>query len=508
MISLPDGGRFEILQKLATGGMAQIYLARKASAAGLERLVVLKRILPHLSEDARFVEMFTQEARLAALLVHPNVAQVYDMGRDAEGNLYYAMEYVEGLDLRAIVKKYKRPLPLDIILAAIAGSAAGLHYAHTLKDPRGNPLDVVHRDVTPSNLMITYDGGVKVVDFGVAKAALEGRESTAVGVLKGKVPYMSPEQVTSTEQVDGRSDVFSLGVCLWELTTHRRLFRRDSQIESIRAIADKDAPPPSTVAKDYPEELERIVLKALARDREARYPTARALQADIEAFAVSQRLNLSSTRVAAFMDEFFSAERDAGARMLSSPGASHGSDLVTTANPTSVSESLTTSLVTPKPVPLEAEPQSGPPRGLLIAGALALMLAGGGVGYMVLSDDEPASAADAQGEGSAAEAEAAPPAVVADPSESGTLAPDSASETGTAAPNLAQDPALPAVDEDPEGDPQADPDSEDDDDDLDLEPEPESVDPTPAITKKSSSRAKKKKKTKKAWNKNALLPPG
>lgn len=315
-------GGYRIIRKLAVGGMAEIFLARLEAAHGFTKQVVLKRLLPHLCEDPSFVAMFLHEARLAAGLSHPNIAQVFDIG-ESEGRLHYAMEYVHGPDLRDVAKRIHargQTPPLDLVIGVCIGVAAGLHYAHTARDDAGRDLAIVHRDVTPSNVVVTYGGVAKLLDFGVAKAQLDDRESTAVGVLKGKLPYMSPEQIECTSALDGRSDVFSLGVMLWELSTLHRLYRCGSPAETVRRITSEDAPPPSSVCDDYPPALEAIVLRALARDREQRYASAFELQRALELFALDHQLVTSGSRIAELMAELFADElEDERARLEAEP---------------------------------------------------------------------------------------------------------------------------------------------------------------------------------------------
>ncbi len=294
-------GKYELIRRLATGGMAEIYLARAAAIEGFEKRVVLKRILPQHADNQAFIRMFLAEARLAATLHHPNVVQVYDIGED-DGTYFFAMEHVEGVDLRELLRSAhsaSRPIPLQHILHFVVGICAGLHYAHDKRDDNGELLDIVHRDVSPSNVLITFDGGVKVVDFGIAKAS---NVSTTAGTLKGKIPYMSPEQCRS-EPLDRRSDVFSIGTLLWELTTGQRLFRGDNELALIGKVARGDVPPPSSVREPYPPGLEPIVLKALAADVEHRYATALELQLALEDFAHEAGLPLSAARAKPFVRE-------------------------------------------------------------------------------------------------------------------------------------------------------------------------------------------------------------
>jgi len=292
-------GKYQLVRRLATGGMAEIYLARAASIEGFEKLVVLKRILPQYAENAAFIRMFLAEARLAATLHHPNVVQVYDIGED-DGAYFFAMEYVQGVDLRQLVgatRRAGRELPLQHALTVIAGVCAGLHYAHEKKDPSGAPLGIVHRDISPSNVLVTFDGGVKVVDFGVAKVA---NVSTTAGTLKGKIPYMSPEQCRSAP-LDRRSDVFSIGTMLWELTCGRRLFQAENELALLNVVARGEVTAPSKLRPDYPPGLEAIVLRALAVDVEARFQSAQELQLALEDFAHESHLPLSDARLQRFV---------------------------------------------------------------------------------------------------------------------------------------------------------------------------------------------------------------
>jgi serine/threonine protein kinase len=296
---------------LAIGGMAELFLAEVQGLGGFHKQVVLKRILPQLAENAQFVRMFLDEARLAATLHHPNIAQVYDIGRDGS-SYFFSMEYVEGRDLRDVCRAFLRRgerLPLEHACTIIAQAAAGLHYAHEKLGPDGEPLHVVHRDVSPANVLVTYEGGVKIVDFGVAKARTQQSETRA-GTLKGKIAYMSPEQCRG-EPLDRRSDVFALGILLFELSTGTRLFRGDSEFKVMSRIVNEDAPAPSTRREGYPPGLDAIVKKALARDRNDRYATAEELQLAIEELARDLGMKLSSVALGQYMRDLFRAEIEA-----------------------------------------------------------------------------------------------------------------------------------------------------------------------------------------------------
>jgi serine/threonine protein kinase len=301
-------GKYQLLRRIAMGGMAELFLARATAIHGFEKLMVLKRILPQHAESEDFIRMFLLEAKLAATLHHPNIVQVYDIGED-EGTCFFTMEYVQGQDLRKLVRaarKAERALPLEHILHIVMGVAAGLHHAHEKLGIDGRPLGIVHRDVSPSNVLVTYEGGVKIVDFGIAKASA-AQSGTVAGTLKGKIPYMSPEQCRG-ESVDRRSDIFSIGTLLWELTTGARLFTGENEFSIINRVAAGAVPLPTSVRPDYPPELEAIVMRALTADREQRYASALDLQIDLEDFAREARLPVSSARMAKFMRELFSEE--------------------------------------------------------------------------------------------------------------------------------------------------------------------------------------------------------
>src|SRR3954464_14026988 len=265
---------YQILAKLAAGGMAEIFLARGEGVAGVERYCVLKRILRDRATDVHFVRMFLDEARLAAQLQHPNIAQVYDIGKLGD-SYFFTMEYVHGETVRALLHRaqgLRRKLPINCVLTIAAGTAAGLHHAHARLGAGGRALGIVHRDVSPSNLMVSYEGGVKVVDFGVAKAADRPQE-TKSGTVKGKISYLSPEQCKG-KRVDRRSDLFSLGICFWEMLTTERLYKRASDFENMSAIVPEDTPPPSSRRPDVPPEIDELVLRLLAKSPDDRFQTA------------------------------------------------------------------------------------------------------------------------------------------------------------------------------------------------------------------------------------------
>jgi len=296
---------YEILAKLATGGMAEIFLARGNSTAGVERYVVLKRILRHRAHDQAFVRMFLDEARLAAQLQHPNIAQVYDIGKLGD-SYFFTMEYVHGETVRLLLQRshaLRSPIPISSVLVVAAGTAAGLHHAHERIGLDGKPLGIVHRDVSPSNLMVSYEGNVKVVDFGVAKAAHRSQE-TRSGTVKGKISYLSPEQCRGAS-MDRRSDLFSVGIVLWEMLTLERLYKRNSDFDAMAAIVSEETPPPSSRRPEISPELDALVLRLLAKDPDDRYQTADELHEAIETIAVRLNTTLSSAALARYVRDLF-----------------------------------------------------------------------------------------------------------------------------------------------------------------------------------------------------------
>ena len=296
---------YVILAKLATGGMAELFLARNESGAGVERYVVLKRVLSHRANDASFVNMFLDEARLAAQLQHPNIAQVYDTG--VLGDAYFfTMEYVHGETVREVMHRgydERLAIPIGCALTIAAGAAAGLHHAHERIGVDGRPLGIVHRDVSPSNVMVSYEGHVKIVDFGVAKAARRSSE-TQSGTVKGKIAYLSPEQCRG-RVVDRRSDLFSLGIVLWEMIAGDRLFKHETDYEIMDAIIKEPAPLLSSVRDDVPPAVDALVLRLLAKDPAERFQSGDALLEAIEEASVAVGAPLSTAALGRFMRELF-----------------------------------------------------------------------------------------------------------------------------------------------------------------------------------------------------------
>jgi serine/threonine-protein kinase len=263
-------GRHQVVGYIATGGMAELYLGKEQSG----RPIVIKRILPHLARQPSFVSMFVDEARIGALAKHPNLVEVHELGQVGT-DLFLVMEYLVGENLAGLVRRLVRRgvrIPYGLAAYIVAEVCDGLHAAHEMTDEHGQRLDLVHRDVSPQNIFVTYGGEVKLLDFGVATAQYRLTQ-TASGEVKGKYAYMSPEQCRG-EVLDQRSDIFALGTVLYELTTQHRLFKRANELQAMKAICEQPIPRPSAVAEDYPRSLEVVCTRALAHDRRDRYATA------------------------------------------------------------------------------------------------------------------------------------------------------------------------------------------------------------------------------------------
>jgi serine/threonine-protein kinase len=302
-------GKYELISRLAAGGMAEIFLARTKSIQGFEKYLVIKKILRNRTSDPEFVRMFLDEARVAATLDHPNIVQIYDVGH-VDSEYFIAMEYLRGHNLIEIVRAgaklgYSKP-PLEHVMSVLTGVCAGLHYAHDKRDFQGRPLDIVHRDVTPQNIVVSFDGAVKIVDFGIAKAATREVETLA-GTLKGKIGYMSPEQCRG-QSVDRRSDLFAVGIILYELTTGKRLYHERSDFETLKKIIEGPVPSPRDILPFYPAALNAIVSRCLQKNAEDRYQTARDLHADLDAFARDNQLVTGTVPLAQYMERVFADE--------------------------------------------------------------------------------------------------------------------------------------------------------------------------------------------------------
>ena len=301
-------GKFILLERVSVGGMAEVYRAKLLNAPDFERFFAIKRILPHLAADKDFVTMFINEAKVAVELEHPNVCQIYELGRLGQSH-YIAMEYIAGRDVQAIqsyYRKHKKIMSISQACFIIAQAAQGLDYAHRAVDASGQPLGLVHRDVSPQNLLVTYDGVVKLIDFGVSKAARKTTHSKS-GVLKGKFSYMSPEQAVDGP-IDHRSDIFALGVVFWELLTGRRLFQSESEFAILEMISECKIEKPSKYNRMIPEAVERICMKALEKDVSKRYAWASEMVIDLLEFINSCKTPFTQWHLQTWMCKAFEAE--------------------------------------------------------------------------------------------------------------------------------------------------------------------------------------------------------
>ncbi|MDB4945614.1 MAG: serine/threonine protein kinase [Labilithrix sp.] len=275
-------GRYELLVPIARGGMARVWAARLHGQRGFQKLVAIKVILPHLAQEPEFERMFLDEARIASGVHHPNVCEIYELGEE-QRTLYLVMEWVSGDSFSRVLRASGRTEAVDprVVARIVADACAGLHAAHELTDDDGRPMGVVHRDLSPHNILLTADGTAKVCDFGVAKALGQLHEATSAGQLKGKIAYMAPEQITGSD-VDRRSDVFSMGCVLYEATTGVRPFRGEGDHQVMHAVLKGEVAPPTTLVRGYPMELERIVMRALAPKPLLRFPTAERMRFALE----------------------------------------------------------------------------------------------------------------------------------------------------------------------------------------------------------------------------------
>ena len=301
-------GKYFLIDKVAVGGMAEVFRAKTFSHGGFEKLLVIKRILQHLGDNGEFVEMFIDEAKISVMLQHPNIVQIYDFGKCRE-NYFIAMECVEGKDLKIILRKLaerRKLLPVEYAVYLAHEVCKGLDYAHKKKSIKGEPMGIVHRDMSPSNMIVSYNGEVKIADFGIAKAEIS-IYNTKDGVLKGKFEYMAPEQASGLP-VDQRADLFAVGIMLHEMLTGRRLFKSESEIRTLERIKAADAKPPSATNPSIPARLDEIVMRALSRDPKDRYQDAKELQTDLLEFMYPATPDLTRESLAHFMQQLFITE--------------------------------------------------------------------------------------------------------------------------------------------------------------------------------------------------------
>ena len=295
-------GQYEILERIASGGMAELYKAKRTGVEGFQKIVAIKKILPHLADDEDFITMFADEAKLAAQLNHPNIIHIYDLGKIQAGGYFIAMEYVDGRDLRGIQRSARElgvPLPVPLAVYIASKVASALDYAHRRRDAEGHELNIVHRDVSPQNILISYEGDIKLCDFGIAKAASKASQ-TQSGALKGKLQYMSPEQAWG-KAIDRRSDLFSLGVVLHELLTGERLFPGDTDIQMLEKVRSAEVAPPSRGNPEVPHNLDTVVLRALAKEPDERYANASDLLRDLDSVLYSYSPAPGSADVAIYL---------------------------------------------------------------------------------------------------------------------------------------------------------------------------------------------------------------
>jgi hypothetical protein len=309
-------GKYYLLERINVGGMAEVFRAKAYGVEGFERLLAVKRILPNIAEDQEFITMFIDEAKIAVQLNHANIAQIFDLGV-VDGSYFIAMEHIHGRDLRAIFERCRQknePMPIAQACFIAMKNCEGLDYAHNKRDQGGREMALVHRDVSPQNVIVSFEGEVKLIDFGIAKAAGK-MGKTQAGILKGKFGYMSPEQVRGLP-IDRRSDIFSTGIVLYELLTNERLFVGESDFSTLEKVRNVEILPPSTYNRKIPEELERIVLKALAKDVEDRYQNAIDLHDELQAFVYTAGEFYSRKDLAAWMKRTFVKEIEEEAAKL------------------------------------------------------------------------------------------------------------------------------------------------------------------------------------------------
>lgn len=298
-------GRYLLLDRIAIGGMAEIFKAKAQGLGGFEKILAIKRLHPRYSQDADFIEMLIDEAKITVELSHSNIGQIFDLGRH-EDHYYIAMEHIEGRDLYRVMKKVReRRSPLPVEAAAYVGMecCAGLDYAHRKRDSKGRRLNIIHRDVSPQNVLLSFEGEVKLVDFGIAKAASRAYETEA-GIIKGKFYYMSPEQAKG-EALDHRTDIFSLGIVMYEMLTGDLLYKDDDDVTLLSRVRRADIEPPSRLRPDVPPMLEQILMRALSKDREDRYPTARHFQKDLANFLRTSAAVFGKVQLRRLMTELF-----------------------------------------------------------------------------------------------------------------------------------------------------------------------------------------------------------
>jgi serine/threonine-protein kinase len=393
-----DLGKYRLLAELGQGGMSNVFLAVARGPSGFHKLVVLKMLRPSLASDPQFLGMFLDEARLAARLNHPNVVQTNEVGVDGD-RYFIAMEYLEGQPLSEIVTRVPQGFTLPMHLLVLSDVLSGLHCAHELADFDGRPLGVVHRDVSPPNVFVTYEGSVKVLDFGIAKLASASND-TQSGVIKGKLRYMAPEQLAG-DPVDRRADLYAVGVMLWEAAAGQRIFRDLAQPEIMTRILQGNIPHPSSVNVDCPPALESLCLRAMARDPQRRHATALELRSDVEHVLVQLSDSTSSHDLGRRVSCWFEGERDqirrAIAAELSGAETMRVSFVSRTATDVSASGTLVSAPASARTVPREALPTASgdrPRRRLWIAYVAAGLAAAGLIAGLAMRPSQTSVAPD------------------------------------------------------------------------------------------------------------------
>jgi serine/threonine protein kinase len=301
-------GKYLLLERIAVGGMAEVYMAKSFGVEGFEKVLAIKRILPTMAEDDDFIDMFIDEAKIAGQLTHGNIAPIYELGKIGDSH-YIAMEYVWGKDLLQIMNRFRRMrkrMPAVMVAWIASKMCEALDFAHHKKNPQGNDLHIIHRDVSPQNVLVSYEGEVKLIDFGIAKAASRTTRTQA-GVLKGKFGYMSPEQVRGLA-VDARSDLFAVGTCMYEMLTSERLFMGESDFSTLEKVRNAEIPPVREVVRDIPPALDEVVMRALQREASDRWQSAGELQEALQRFLTAQRPPFGTSKLAAWLKSAFATE--------------------------------------------------------------------------------------------------------------------------------------------------------------------------------------------------------
>ena len=416
-------GRYELRYRLAEGGMATVYLAQLAGNQGFHKWIAIKTIHDHIARNEKFIRMFLDEARLTARIDHPNACTVFDFG-EADGAFFIAMEYLHGEHLGALAKRAwsEAGEGMDVGLGAriIADVARGLHSAHELTNQEGASAEVVHRDVSPQNIFVLYNGISKIVDFGIAKSTERLDESTRTGELKGKMSYMSPEQLDGAP-LDRRTDIWALGVVLWEMTVGQRLFKRENEARAVVAVLSDPIPRPSARRPEYPPALEAIVMRALERDASKRYATAGDFARDLEVFLARLEPTVTHAEVSSFMRRSFAGEYAAREKLLRSTAQSTTADVPLIGNKDITTSSVVLRANAP---PVPADPIAPTSRRPLIPALVVIgLLSFGATAWMLFrrgahADHQPVATAIAAGPQPARPAPAvvipvAPPAFVA-----------------------------------------------------------------------------------------------